>query len=356
MGRVRWVWIVTMVVLAWAGCLRLGYDKPREDGNGSSSDAPLVDALRVDAMPQADGPPADNLALDVGPTTGWVVSAHNLTNATLRGVWTHSPSQVYVVGDGGTVLFYDGSSWSKLTTPQLTADLHAVCGAQTNTSGQLGVYMVGESPYVWRLQDNSWVDPLQVPTSVSLFDVWGGASLANFRAVGAKATVLQGMLPDLLVQLTHDCTTGSLRTVIGGGSKIWIAGDGGKVCYQKGGIQELAHNKTTETLNAAWYDSSSGSIWFVGNNGTVLHVDSGGASSLIAAPVKGNLRGIWGSSGSDIWAVGGNGLIQHYDGATWSEVPSPTSEVLHDVWGSSSGNVWAVGMGGTVIRYLGGME
>jgi hypothetical protein len=239
-----------------------------------------------------------------------------------------------------------------LTFSLLTGDMHAAWGVLSQTTGPVRLYIVGTAQYVWRLDGTSWLDPLPV-SGPTFFDAWRGSSTTDLFVVGANATVLAGP-PNTMTQQVHTCTAGHLRTVIGGGSKTWFAGEGGKVCYCKSAIQELAHNKTTETLNAAWYDSSSGNIWFAGNTGTVLRVDSGGVSSLIATPVKGNLRGIWGSSGSDIWAVGGNGLILHYDGATWSQVSSPTSKVLHDVWGSSAGNVWAVGMGGTVIRFYGG--
>src|SRR5438876_160343 len=66
----------------------------------------------------------------------------------------------------------------------------------------------------------------------------------------------------------------------------------------------------------------------------------------------GYLGGVWGASASDVWAVGDGAnygapcTILHYDGATWSNAPSPTTFPpvnLSAVWGTSASDVWAVG-------------
>lgn len=65
------------------------------------------------------------------------------------------------------------------------------------------------------------------------------------------------------------------------------------------------------------------------------------------------LNAIWGSSASDIWAVGAAGRIVRYDGSTWSNYPSGTTETLRAIWGSSATDVWIGGESGVLLRHDG---
>jgi hypothetical protein len=73
------------------------------------------------------------------------------------------------------------------------------------------------------------------------------------------------------------------------------------------------------------------------------------------------LRGVWGRAATDVFAVGMFGVysdftrIFHYDGNSWSEMDSGTTEDLYDVWGTSAANVFAVGTSGTILHYDGGL-
>ena len=68
-------------------------------------------------------------------------------------------------------------------------------------------------------------------------------------------------------------------------------------------------------------------------------------------PQGNTLRGLWGSAGNDVFAVGYSGKIIHYNGSTWNEMSSGTSNRLYGVWGSSGSDVFAVGQGGNIIRW-----
>lgn len=62
----------------------------------------------------------------------WQVVATS-TLHTLWDVWAASPSEVFMVGDGGTVLKYDGSSVTSTTTPTVKS-LRGVWGLQPTMS------------------------------------------------------------------------------------------------------------------------------------------------------------------------------------------------------------------------------
>jgi len=51
--------------------------------------------------------------------------------------------------------------------------------------------------------------------------------------------------------------------------------------------------------------------------------------------------------------VGMNGTLIHYDGQTWSDMGSGTTEYIWRVWGASGTDVFAVGTGTTILHYNG---
>jgi hypothetical protein len=114
---------------------------------------------------------------------------------------------------------------------------------------------------------------------------------------------------------------------------------------------------------------SANNVWVVGHagNGTIgdaliEHWD-GSAWNVVPAPNPGAgriLEGVSALAANDIWAVGHIGygfptisvrtLTMHWDGATWTEVPSPNfkpdGSMLLNVAAVSPGDVWAVGTTG----------
>jgi len=107
---------------------------------------------------------------------------------------------------------------------------------------------------------------------------------------------------------------------------------------------------------------SSGSDVFVVGGNTIRHYDGSTWSDMSSGTTEW-LGGVWGSSGSDVFAVGGSGTILHYNGSTWSTMSSGTTNNLQGVWGSSGSDVFAVGgyfeerqigrLHGTILHYNG---
>ena len=104
------------------------------------------------------------------------------TGASLYGVWGSGPADVFAVGDGGTVLHYDGQSWESMASP--TGDsLRGVWG-----SGPADVFAVGVGGTVLHYDGQSW-ESMASPTGASLNGVWGSGP-ADVLAVGVGGTVL----------------------------------------------------------------------------------------------------------------------------------------------------------------------
>jgi hypothetical protein len=93
--------------------------------------------------------------------------------------------------------------------------------------------------------------------------------------------------------------------------------------------------------------------------GDILHYDGQSWTFMYFVPCPLGVlcpafEGVWSSSSTDAFAVGEAGVIAHYDGSTWNQQTSGTTQALYAVWGvGPAGGVFAVGAAGTILRYDG---
>jgi hypothetical protein len=261
-------------------------------------------------------------ALDQGTRYYWRVKANNSCGSgswssvwsfttqtqgnnppnTLDGVWGSSSSDVFAVGYSGTILHYNGSAWSTMTS-RTSYPLDGVWGSSSSD-----VFAVGEAGTILHYNGSVW-SVMTSRTTNDLDGVWGSSS-----------------------------------------SDVFAVGGAGTILHYNGSVWSVMTSRTTNDLDGVW-GSSSSAVFAVGEDGTILHYN-GSAWSAMTSGTDNVLWDVWGSSSSDVFAVGGNGTILHY-GGDWSEMTSGTANVLWGVWGSSSSDVFAVGGAGTILRYDG---
>lgn len=104
-------------------------------------------------------------------------------------------------------------------------------------------------------------------------------------------------------------------------------------------------------LFAVWGASAS-DLWTVGARGVALRFN-GTSWKQIATGTTQRLRGIWGRSATQMWIVGDAGTILYWNGLSFTAQASGTTESLAGVWGDGS-VVWAVGERGTLLKLSGG--
>jgi len=93
----------------------------------------------------------------------------------MNGIWGVSDSEVYTVGDNGTILkcsgtctSYSSSSWSVMTTPSgVTSHLQAIWGSSSSD-----IFAVGLDGAILHYNGTSWTK-MSVNTSTYFYDVWG---------------------------------------------------------------------------------------------------------------------------------------------------------------------------------------
>ncbi len=221
----------------------------------------------------------------------------------LTDVWGNSGSDVFAVGDNGTLLHYDGSAWSSMTsgTSQMLLGVW--------TASATDAFAVGNGAAILRYDGSSW-SQMTPSTGTNLHDVWGASS--------------------------HD---------------VFAVGWNGEITHFDGSVWSNMSSGTTAALWGVWGASRS-DVFAVGQAGTILHYDGTDWNAMTSGTTS-DLNSVWGTSGADVYAVGSNGTILHYDGSSWSSMTSGTTLPLFTVWGSSSGDVYAAGESGTIVWYNG---
>jgi hypothetical protein len=128
--------------------------------------------------------------------TGW--SAMNSgTTKHLNGVWGKSESDVFAVGSQGTILHYNGATWSAMSSGTTMAYLNGVWGSSGSD-----VFAVGDRGTILHYDGTAW-NAMISGTDKVLNDVWGSSGSDVF-AVGWPGTILHyaGICPKPLTDVT----------------------------------------------------------------------------------------------------------------------------------------------------------
>ena len=316
-----------------------------------------------------------------GSVARWTL-LDRVVSRTLEDVWGSGANNTYAVGfdktrSTGTILHYDGATWSQqLSLPEIA--LQSVWGAAANDVFAVGSHILSTAGAIMHFDGTSWSE-MTVPNLAPRDDavimwrsVWGSSG-RDVYAVGARyhtaATPTTGLLQPTALVAHYDGTAWSLLELPSGANReildVWGTSD--RNVYLVGDFQPGDGNDEgiilhfdgtgwTETryghdglhLKAAW-GTSANDIFAVGDEGTILHFN-GAVWTPMPTPTTKAVHEIWGSSPSDVVAVAARGIILHYDGTAWTQMVSPTDRDLFGVWGSGPGNVFATGLVGVILH------
>lgn len=230
----------------------------------------------------------------------WKAVAEGLSDKTLRSVWAASDRDVFVVGDNGTVLQYDGDRWSKTElTPAVR--LHAVWGTSKDN-----VYAVGDRGMIFQYNGGIWIKVYQAPFDLAL-------------------VALVGFGP-------HD---------------IIAVGDEGFAVHFDGAEWTRMQTGTTSELYSVW-GTDSEHVLAVGGMGTIVRWN-GTRWDTFSAGTDNDLFGVWGQSLEDIHLVGLSGTIIRFHDNQWQKDFSGLRADLNAIAGRPDGMMIAVGTLGEVI-------
>jgi hypothetical protein len=320
----------------------------------------------------------------------------------LRGVWGNAANNYWAVGEGGTILHYDGTSWQPQTSGTLNK-LYSVWG-----SSSTDIWAVGELGTVLHYDGAAWTTTV-VPSSGTLASVFGSGP-DNVWMVGGTAAatsiVLQKKTGNTFASVTVP-GAGSVNLFDGwtsGPSDVWVAGayngtdntvfhldNSGKwtgskpsdvfgpstvysisgtsssdvwAATQTDGLflfsqnltkQEATGNVLTD-LFSVW-SSAVGSVVFGTSDGNLLHRGLNRNTAYAAAPVPTatvpSIVAVSGSSATDVTILQKDAtkLLSHFDGKFWSTPPNiPPETSLNDLWVAPNGDVWTTAVAGRTYR------
>ncbi|MFL5542036.1 MAG: Ig-like domain-containing protein [Longimicrobiaceae bacterium] len=182
-------------------------------------------------------------------------------NFYLRGVWGSAANDLFVAGDSGTVLHWNGAAWSRMATGT-RAELHRVWG-----SSATDVYVSGENGTLLHYDGSAW-SRVAVPSAVGLERIWG-SSASDVYVGGAAGTLLH-----------YDGASWS---------RVAIPVD------------------PTFTVHAVW-GTAADNVYVAGSGGFVLHWD--GASWVREESGRPEqILGLWGPNGTDVFASMAGGWV-----------------------------------------------
>jgi len=212
------------------------------------------------------------------------------TTAHLTGVWVTSPSSVWVVGHQ-TILRGDGTSFWIAETPKRR--LHAVWGASESE-----LWAVGELGTILRYDGRDWTE-VSSRTDKTLTAVWGTGS-ADVWFAGAAGTVVHWDGREMQVKSEPSPYFTGLAGL--GQSEVWAVGEDGGILRFDGREWLASASHITRDLRSV--TSAPGRpVWAVGDQGTVLRFEEGKWKS-IASGTKRDLLAAWLTPGAELWAVG----------------------------------------------------
>ena len=255
----------------------------------------------------------------------WTQLPNTMTTTTLRAVWGTSATNVYAVGGAGTtgtVIHYNGSSWTASTVGAATLD--AVWG-----SGPNDIY-VGGAAGIYHSTDGSTWTPQGSSTS-AIQSIWGSSATDVFETV-TSVGILHSDGTGLWVPLISPASASSIS---GSGPADVFAAAGSQIVHYTGAAWSTALVGTpTDDFQSIW--AASPSALFAASNAGLDRYDG---VSWTKDTSNGGWHGVWARASDDAYAVGGGvtGVsIDHWDGSAWSPQTNPSSSSLFGVTGTST--------------------
>lgn len=241
---------------------------------------------------------------------------------TFLSVWGPASDDVWAVGGqtsslsdpgDGTVMHFDGETWSEVELPPDTPLLNWVHGLHADEA-----WMVGNAGAALHLEGGQWT-AISTGVQVQLWGVWMAAP-DDVWAVGGDPFEQDG--------------AGALLHYDG---SAWSS------------VELPPLDRASRALFKVW-GTGPDDVFAVGDGGVILHFD--GTSWTQQPSGTGNdLISLWGTGPNEIVAVGGRqvGTIARYDGSTWQVRDVGRIPGLNGVWVDAQGDAVLVGNRGFAV-------
>ncbi len=286
---------------------------------------------------------------DDAPT--WEVVQEELPGALLA-VWGTSADDVWAVGadardgSGPVVLHREGDDWVRVETGQSAGTLWWVHGFEGGP-----IYMGGEGGVILRY-DGTAFEVMDTPGTATVFGIWGASPTEMWAVGGAPSTEgfvwrLRGDVWEAETLPGDIASTSAMWKVNGtSAADVWLVGENGVALYWDGST--LTQEATGVGSSLFTVHQSGGRFAAVGGiaNGVIVELEDDGWHNV--TPTGGLVPGLSGvcmGSGEFGVAVGLYGAVFTRGSDGWAEVDLGfyLDQNLHGAWIDPEGGVWAVG-------------
>ena len=302
---------------------------------------------------------------DVHAPEGWTDSLAEVKPGWLMNVHALAHDDRYAVGgtlDKGEMYHFDGLVWETVDFGAEVPLLNWVHGDETGA-----LITVGQGGTALHFDGTSW-QQMETPTAQNLWGVWG-TSMDDVWAVGGDAFPSDELRGVVLrwngsawseVALPESLDAGEVYAwfkVWGSGpSDVYIVGQKGAVLHWDGASLTELDVGAEDDLIAVW-GTGPDNVALVGgrNNGIVARWDGADWSLKKMAPLPG-FNGVWMRDPQRIHVGGNYGTVAVLDFATLDivqEVSLDTTDDVHALHGSGDGVITAVG-GNLLSNGIGG--
>jgi hypothetical protein len=254
-------------------------------------------------------------------------------------------SDVYAVGAGGTILHFDGSSWSKQTTPT-TASLTRVWGM-----GPTRVYATDDASVLLRYDGVSWRAVLFPPRTLSA--IW-----VNTETDAVQRSTATGAV----VQQWDGSTWTTVLSGIDFPTGPWMGTDGSALVGQNTSVGQGYYWDGVVWQGAKLIRNTAQFMGKSIDNFWGLNTQTGSCCtwSHYTSPLSGNTDARYRTDAQDTGFPRITRPLWYYDGTAWV-VEYTTGHVFRGkqdegilagnaMWGQSRSDVFMVGDGGSIVR------
>ncbi len=258
-----------------------------------------------------------------------------MTGKFLHSVWAVSSSDVFVVGEGGTIIRRTNNAWTQLASPT-SKDLHSVWAANSSDA-----WAVGQGGTILRWSGSSWTS---IPGFTTDFNaVWG--SSANDVWIAGFGVVLHWDG----AAFTSKTLAGELFAIDGTGpNDVWVTGENSKVDHFTG-TWTTGIDPGTGTTYFSVHAITTTSVFVGGFVPAKETLQWNGATWVPRVATGCVFASMFSTSATNLWAAGGT-KVGHWNGATWSiDTPAGAAVQLFGVSGSGA-HVWVVGSDSLILH------
>jgi hypothetical protein len=352
--------IRTSFVLALALACACGQRHPRQnsDGNLGAGDGAAGDGA-IDA-PVDTGVGSDGGTLTTCPGVSypgpalcgdghWRWERPTPIGYTLASIVAFSPSDVWAVGDAGTVVHFDGASWRVDPTP-ICDGLASLWGTSATNLWAVGTNgrIVHRDAIGWHVVDSG--------TCAALFAVWGSPT-GTIWIAGDKGTVLRGDTHGFapVAFPTSDFLTGMFGF---SDSDVWVIASRTALYHWNGTTWANVVSSNTWSWDTIWGADPDhlfigGFLWSA--DAETVWTFSEATAAMPTPTILGGSQsgGLGGTSATDVWFVAGNSA-SHFDGAKWTATSGiGIASTLLAVAPTGASDAWAVGWDGERLHWNG---